>query len=618
MYVLAANPSLAANVAAKDIADFTLEQLGEVVVTSVSRREEPLGSAAASIYVISADDIRRSGATRLPEALRLAPNLHVAGADANLYAISARGFNNTLANRLLVLIDGRIVYSPLFSGVFWEVQDVMLEDVDRIEVISGPGATLWGTNAVNGVINVVTRAARDTQNALVTAGIGNRERSGAVRYGGRLANDGYYRIYAKYGDRENSVARSGASITDAADRSQTGFRLDWGSADRGLTVQGDAYKTDIAQAIGGSRDLAGANVIARWTQRHADGSGIQAQAYYDRVERDQPGAIREALDIFDVQIQHGFNAGAAHRVLWGAGYRYANDHVENLAPSALGFIPDSRDLRWWNLFAQNEWRPRPDLALTLGIRAEHNDYTGLEWLPTFRFAWSLTPAHVLWGAGSRAVRAPSRIDRELFIPAAGPVSLVRGGPNFRSEVSNVYELGYRTQLTPALNYSLTVFRHEHQRLRSLEPGLGAAIENRIEGSTSGLETWARYRPFSNWRLDAGWVLLRQRLRPEPGSASAVNGLGSDPPHWLTLRSSVDLTPRHQLDIMARRVGSLPFGVEASYTAVDVRFGWHARRDLELSILGQNLFDPRHAEWGPLNSPAEHRRGVFLKAVWKPQ
>ncbi|HYC48972.1 MAG TPA: TonB-dependent receptor [Burkholderiales bacterium] len=606
----------ASNLAAADIAELSLEQLANIVVTSVSRREERLGSAAASVYVISNEDIRRAGANTLPEALRLAPNLHVARADANQYAISARGFNATLANRLLVLIDGRIVYSPLFSGVFWEVQDVMLEDVDRIEVISGPGATLWGANAVNGVINVITRRARDTQSGLVSAGAGNRERAGAVRYGGTVGESGHYRVYAKHFDREQSLARSGAPIRDAPVRNQAGFRMDWGPAERGFTVQGDAYKTDIEQVAGGSRDLGGANLIVRWTDRKADGSGIQAQAYYDRIERDQPGAIREELDIFDAELQHGLALGA-HNVLWGAGFRHARDRLQNLVPAALGFIPDSRSLSWWHVFAQDEWRLRPDLALTFGMKAEHNDYTGLEWLPSARFAWSATPTQVLWGAVSRAVRAPSRIDREFFIPAAGPVVLLRGGPDFQSEVAYVFELGYRAQLTPGLNYSLTLFRHEHQRLRSVEPGLGTTIQNRIEGSTTGLETWGSYRVLPNWRLDAGWVLLRQRLAPEPGSAASIATLGGDPPYWVKVRSSVDITPRHQLDVIARRVGPLPFGVDASYTAVDARFGWHVRRDIELSLLAQNLFDPGHPEWGPAINPAEHRRGVFVKAVWRP-
>jgi iron complex outermembrane recepter protein len=617
--LLSATPAASATLAATDFAEMSLEQLSSIIVTSVSRREQPLSSAAASIYVISAEDIRRSGATTLPEALRLAPNLQVARADANQYAISARGFNNTLANRLLVLIDGRIVYSPLFSGVFWEVQDVMLEDVERIEVISGPGATLWGANAVNGVINIITRPARDTRGALVTAGAGNRERGTAVRYGGTFGADGHYRIYGRYFDRDNTERANRTPITDESQRGQVGFRADWGDAHRGWTVQGDAYRTDIAQQPGGSRNLGGANMLARWNAQRADGSTLQAQAYYDRVERDQPGAIREELDTLHAEFQHGFDLLRNHRLLWGAGYRYAHDRIANLGPAALGFIPATRDLHWYNVFAQDEWRLRPDVTLTMGIKAEHNDYTGLEWLPSARLSWAVTENRLLWSALSRAVRAPSRIDRELFAPAAPPFALA-GGPNFRSEIANVFELGYRAQETQTLSYSITAFHHDHQRLRSFEvkPG-GAVFANRMEGSTDGLEAWGTFRPHARWRLHAGWVELRQKLRAEPGSTSTVSnaGLGNDPHRWFSLRSTLDLTPRHEFDLMLRHVAKLPNPEVPSYTAIDARFGWHVAKALELSLLLQNMFDPGHAEWGAAGNRAEYRRAFFVKALWRP-
>jgi iron complex outermembrane receptor protein len=600
-----------------DLTELSLEQLGNIVVTSVSRREQPLGSAAASIYVISAEDIRRSGATSLPQALRLAPNLFVARADTNQYAVSARGFANTLANRLLVLIDGRIVYSPLFSGVFWEAQDVMLEDVERIEVISGPGATLWGANAVNGVINVITRPARDTQGTLVTAGAGNRERGGAVRHGGALGGGGHYRTYARYFDRSHSERANGTAIIDESGRGQAGFRADWNTANRMITMQGDVYKGVIDQAAGGSRDLRGANFLGRLTQQMAGGATLQAQAYYDRVERDQPGAIHEVLDIFDVEIQHGIAIGASNQLLWGATYRHANEDLRNLAPAVLAFLPDSRDLTWYSFFAQNEWRMRRDLALTIGLKAEHNDYTGFEWLPSARLAWAPSPDQLVWTAVSRTVRAPSRIDRELFAPGTPPF-LLAGGPNFVSEVSRVYELGYRGQPSGRLSYSITGFYHDHQRLRSLEPVVGAAFENRISGSTKGIEAWASWRATTDWRLDAGWVELRQSLHPDAGSSSATAGLGNDPRRWIKLRSAFDLTPRHQLDVLLRYVSDLPNPSVPSYVAVDARLGWHATKTLDLSLLLQNLFDPRHPEFGAAANRAEFVRGIFLKLLWRPQ
>ena len=604
--------------AAVSIEDMSLEQLADTVVTSVSRREEALGSAAASVYVITGEDIRRAGATTLPEALRLAPNLQVARADANQYAISARGFNNTLANRLLVLIDGRIVYSPLFSGVFWEAQEVMLEDVLRIEVISGPGGTLWGANAVSGVINVITKPAADTQGLLVAAGAGNRQRLGATRYGGKLGETGHYRVYAKTFDQENTRQGIGTPIVDASVRHQAGFRADWGTARRNFTVQGDAYRGDIEQPVGGSRDLGGANLLLRWSELRDDGSNIQAQAYYDRVERRQPGSIREELDIFNAEFQHGLNLGNSHRLLWGAGYRYAQDHIDNLTPG-LGFLPPTRGLTWYNAFVQDEWRLHPALTLTLGVKAEHNDYSGWEWLPNARLAWQLTPERLIWSAVSRAVRAPSRIDRELFVPTSPPF-LLAGGRQFQSEVSNVVEVGYRAQASRALSYSVTAFHHDHSRLRSFEvqPG-GAMFENRMEGTTRGVEAWGSYRVTPAWRFDAGWVEMRQSLRAAPGSTStaAAAGLGNDPHRWITLRSSFDVTPRHELDVMARYVSELPNPQVPSYTAIDARLGWKVSPELQLSVLLQNLFDASHPEWGPAPTRAEYRRGVFFKVLWRP-
>ena len=548
--------------------------------------------------------------------MRLAPNLAVARADATQYVISARGFANVLANRMLVLIDGRIVYSPLFSGVFWEAQDVMLEDVERIEVISGPGATLWGANAVNGVINVITRSASETQGMLVAAGAGNRERGGATRYGGTLGADGHYRVYAKYFDRNHTERANGLGIADESGRGQAGFRADWRTATRSVTVQGDVYDGNIQQATGGSRDLGGGNFSARWIQQMAGGSTVQALAYYDRVERDQPGSIRESLDIFNVEVQQSVALGARNQVVWGGAYRHAGEDLQNLAPAALGFVPESRDLAWYSGFVQNEWRLRPDLALTVGVKAEHNEYTGLEWLPSARVAWAPDSARLLWGAASRAVRAPSRIDRELFIPARPPF-LVAGGPNFVSEVSRVYEVGYRAQVNPRLSYALTAFYHDHDRVRSLEPVIGATFENRIEGSTKGVEAWGSWRAAANWRLDAGWVELRQDLRPEPGSRSATASLGNDPRRSIKLRSALDLTPRHELDVMLRYVSALPSPAVPSYVAVDARLGWRVSKQLALSLLLQNLFDPQHPEWGAAAARAEYQRGIFFNLLWRP-
>ena len=616
LLLIAAIPVQSAAQPGKDLADLSLEELSNIEVTSVSGRAERLADAPASIFVITREDIRRSGVTSLPEALRLAPNLQVARSNANSYAISARGFNNSIGNKLLVLIDGRTVYTPLFSGVFWNAQDVMLEDIERIEVISGPGATLWGTNAVNGVINVTTRAARDTQGALVTGGAGNLERGTAVRYGGKLGDAGHFRLYGKYFDRDNTERANGSAVRDGWDKSQFGFRADWGGGDRSFTVQGDAYRGELEQAAPGTTRIEGMNLLGRWNQRLGDGSNLRLQGYYDRTERDQPGTFREELDIFDVELQHALKPLGRHTVIWGGGYRYARDRVGNSA--VLAFLPAERNLDWWDLFVQDEIALRSDLGLTLGTRLEGNDYTGVEVLPSARLAWKPARDRLVWGAISRAVRSPSRLDRDFFIFV--PPLLLNGGPNFRSEVSNVFELGYRAQASSALSYSLTAFYHKHDRQRSIEPAPGGSfvLDNKIEGSTYGVEAWSTYRVSNRWRLSGGLVLLKQdlRLKPDSMDTTGVSALGNDPQHQWMVRSAFDLTPRHEFDVMVRHIGALPDPSVPAYTAVDARLAWHVRRDLELSVTLHNLFDAQHPEFGAPATRSEFERSIFLKVLWR--
>lgn len=604
----------------KDLADLSLEELANIEVTSVSRRVQALADAPASIFVISGEDIRRAGVTSLPEALRLAPNLQVARTNAHSYAISARGFNNSIGNKLLVLIDGRTVYTPLFSGVFWNAQDVLLEDVERIEVISGPGATLWGANAVNGVINVITHAAHNTQGALIAGGAGNLEHGVAFRYGGKLGAEGHYRVYGKYFDRDHTERANGSAIRDGWDKGQVGFRADWDGAGRSFTVQGDAYRGDLEQTLPGTTRIEGLNLLGRWNQRLADGSGLRLQAYYDRTERDQPGTFREELDIFDVEFQHALRPLGRHRLLWGAGYRYARDQVQNSA--ALAFLPADRNLNWWNLFVQNEIALREDLELTVGAKLESNTYTGVEVLPSVRLAWKPAANRLVWGGLSRALRAPSRLDRDFFtFPTPGSTTLlIKGGPNFRSEISNVIELGYRAQASSALSYSVTAFYHDHDRQRSVEPapGGGFVLANKIEGSTHGVEAWGNYRVTSRWRLSGGLVVLKQNLRLKPDSmdAAGISALGNDPSHQWMVRSALDLTARHEFDVMVRRIGALPNPSVPAYTAVDARLGWRARRDVELSLTLLNLFDSKHPEFGSPATRSEIERSIFLKVLWR--
>jgi iron complex outermembrane receptor protein len=606
----------------KDLFELSLEQLGEIEVTSVSRRSERLQDAAASIFVISAEDIRRSGATVLPEALRIAPNLQVARISASSYAISARGANNAIGNKLLVLIDGRTVYSPLFSGVFWDAQDVMLEDVERIEVISGPGAALWGANAVNGVINVITRSAQDTQGALAAAGGGNREAGGAARYGGTFGTDGHYRVYGKGFNQFNTERANGSAVKDRFDRGQAGFRTDWGGADSNFTVQGDAY-TGVSEAgPAGKPTIEGMNLLGRWNGRLADDSTLRIQAYYDRAERDDPFTYANKTDTVDIEFQHGFLLAGQHKVLWGGGYRNAHDSTQthfiaqNILPQA--FVPSSRNLHWSNLFVQDEVPLGPKVDLTIGAKVETNVYTGAEYLPNVRLAWKVTDRHTVWGEASRAVRAPARLDTDfrLYLKLPGAlIPIINGGPDFKSEVANVFEIGYRAQPVAALTFSLTGFRTINKKLRSGQPP-PAFIQNMIEGSTNGVEGWATFQPASIWRLSAGFVELRQQLGLAPGSRDPTgpSALGTDPKHQWQLRSALNLTEKHDFDVAVRHVGPLEYSNIPAYTAVDLRFGWRMSKVAELSLTLQNLFDPGHVEFGTVATASEVGRSAFLKLL----
>ena len=595
------------------LADLSLEELSNLQITSVSRRAERLSDAAASIFAITGDDIRRSGVTSLPEALRLAPNLQVARVDARQYAISARGFNSTTANKLLVLVDGRTVYTPLFSGVFWDAQDVFLDDVERIEVISGPGATLWGANAVNGVINVITRPASDTKGLLAYAGGGNRESGIGARYGTDLSA-GALRVYAKGSDRDNTVRANGTAVPDGWQNAQTGVRADWGSAVHGFTLQGDAYRGTIDQLAPGDVRISGGNLIARWSQQFSADNRFQLQAYVDQTEREIPGSFSERLNTFDAEFQHAFRAGA-HNLTWGGGYRSARDRVTN--STVLAFLPAQITQHWSNLFIQDEIDLGAQVRFTAGIKVARNPYTEWEVLPSARLAWKPDASSMLWGALSRAVRAPARLDRDLFVPQQPPF-LLAGGPDFRAETADVAELGYRAQPSPRFSYSITAFHAKYDRLRSLEPtGTGGfVIGNLMEGNTTGLEAWGNFQAASYWRLSAGAVFLDEERRFKAGSGDAnLAGAGNDPKRQFLLRSSLDLPGQQEFDVMARYVARLPNPVVPSYVAVDARYAWRIRQELELSLTAQNLFDKRHPEFGAAATRSEIERGVFLKVRW---
>jgi iron complex outermembrane recepter protein len=622
----------------------SLEELMDIEVISVSRRPEKLARVASAIQVITGDDIRRSGATSLPEALRLAGNLDVARKNSHDWAISARGFNTELANKLLVMIDGRTVYTPLFSGVFWDRQNFLLEDVDRIEVISGPGSTLWGANAVNGVINIITKSAGQTQGAYLEAGAGAQlDGIAGARYGGRIAAEVNFRVYGMYFARDAEVLGNGSSANDAWSKRQGGFRIDAATSPRDtLTFQGDVYSGDEDLVIGRTSSVRGSNILGRWTRSLANESELSLQVYFDRTHLSLPvlatvinsvtfapeGVLVDDLDTYDVDFQHHLRLGSRQQIVWGLGYRATHDVVEN-APG-LGLVPSRLDQDLFSGFVQDEIQLRENLFLTLGTKVEHNDYTGFEVEPSARLQWNVDDRQLLWAAVSRAVRAPSRIDRDLSQPAPGaPLVILSGSPDFRSETVIAGEMGYRTELADRISASLSLFHNDYSDLRSTGTTpltvLPFFFENNLEGTTYGAEFSINWQLFDGWRLHGSYTWLEESLHIKPGTTDINNALNetADPAHRASLRSSLDLTDNLQWDVMLRRVSDRPIhsgpvlGYVPGYSELDLRLAWRPRVRVELSIVGQNLLHDHHHEYvfpGPMQIEIE--RTVYGKVTWQ--
>jgi iron complex outermembrane receptor protein len=601
-----------------DLSSLSIEELGDIEISSVSKKAEPLRGAASSVYVITRDDIRRYGATSIPEILRLAPNLQVARVDASQYAITARGFNSTTANKLLVLIDGRTVYTPLFSGVFWDVQDTLIEDIERIEVISGPGGTLWGSNAVNGVINIITRNSQDTVGALASAVGGTDERGGSARFGAKLGEHATYRVYGKGFARDNTENSADKSARDSWSKGQLGVRADWARAGDTVMLDGAGYGGSIDQRNNKNKAVSGAHLLGRWHRALKNDAAIQAQAYYDFTRRDYPGTFGETLHTFDIDLQHRLAFGAKHDFVWGGGYRLSHDEVDN--EPVLAFLPARRNLHLANVFVQDAIALTESLELTVGAKLEYNVYTRFEIQPNARLAWDLRDYGVLWSAVSRAVRTPSRLDRELFTPG-NPPFLIAGGPDFKSESLIAYELGYRAQPFAQASLSISTFYNVYDNLRSIEPISGVlppfVIDNEMKGETYGVETWGSYRVREWWRLSAGYNFVKKRLRLKPGSRdpNGVRAAGNDPEHQFSARSAINLPHNVEFDLALRWIDRLPAPTVSGYAALDARLGWHVSKDVELSLAGFNLTDRRHPEFGAKPARSELGRTFLMRLLW---
>ena len=619
-----------------------ISQLMQVKV-SILGSAQTVSQTPAAVSVITQDDIQRSGARNFPEALRLVPGMDVAQVDSSQWAVSARGFNDVFANKLLVMQDGRSLYTPLFSGVFWDVQDYLLEDIDRIEVISGPGGALWGANAVNGVINIITKSAKDTQGLYADAGGGSQPKDfTGARYGGEIGSDTQFRVYGKYFDRGDEVLANGSPESDAWHQGQGGFRIDsQASAQDRLTLQGDMYDGRENQQTGGIADTSGANVLGRWTHTLSDDSDLSLQSYIDQTHRAIPappltldglafspaGTFYDDLITYDVDFQHQFQLDSRDRVVWGLGFRRTEDAVIN-APS-LGFLPAVQDQSLYSAFVQDEFALRKDLSFTLGTKLEHNAFTGFEYEPDARLSWNLSSSQSLWAAVSRAVRTPSLIDRDLSEGTPPYLALLEGSSNFTSETLLAYELGYRAQLSSKFTTSVSTFYNQYNDVRSTSFTPATIVplyfSNDLEGDTYGAEFSGNYQVSNDWSLHAGYTLLRENLRVKPGGYDLDDALNetADPKHQFSLRSSLNLPGRAEFDAALRWVDTLLTnngptpGTVPSYFELNTRLAWHASDRLEISVVGQNLLHPYHVEYGfPDPTRVEIQRSVYGKLAWR--
>jgi iron complex outermembrane receptor protein len=616
--------------AAQDILDMDIEQLAqaEVVVpaldeavSTVSRQESTVGRSAAAVFVITPEMIRRSGANNVPDVLRMVPGVEVARIDANKWAISIRGFNSLYSDKLLVQIDGRAVYTQFFSGVFWDAHDVMLEDVERIEVIRGPGATVWGANAVNGVINIITKQAKDTQGALVVGGAGTEQQAfSRVRYGGQVGDDLCWRVYGK--QFENDGGFSPRDDFDDWRQGRGGFRADWNPCSLDLlTVEGDFYdgysgelQTVAFSTDPYSRDLQfnnhvyGQDYLSRWTHTVDDDSDWAAQIYYQMVGRGSPVAQHEQ-ETFDLDFQYRFPIGQRHEVICGAGYRQVDDHL--FGSFAISMEPVYRNTDLFSYFVQDQITLEEDRwYFTAGSKFEHNDFSGFEYQPTVRLLHTPSNRQTLWASVSRAVRTPNRVNADgeynQFLSPIGPTfGRLSGNREFRSEELLAWEIGYRAQPTDAFFWDLACFYNYYTRLVSVEqtgqgdwdPDISAVVvpftfANSVSADTGGAELAATYQVKDNWELSGAYTLFYMDRHGPTGGLSP----DSSAHNRLYAHSAWSLRPDLEFDLIGRYVDSLSHLGVPSYLTIDARIAWRINKHLEWAVVGRNLLDRHHLEF----------------------
>jgi iron complex outermembrane receptor protein len=643
-------PAGAAAQAESPLDQMTLEELMNVPVTTVSRTPELSSRVPAALFVITSDDIRHSGATTLPELLRMAPGMQVARVDAGKWAMGMRGFADRLSRSMLVLIDGRAVYSPLFAGTYWETQHVMLQDIERIEVIRGPGGTLWGSNAVNGIINVITRSARDTQRGLIAGGVGTEVRArGALRYGGAVGEQAWLRGYVSGFDNDARFA-TGPVEYDEWRLAQAGFRLDANLAGaRSLRLQGDFYEARLGEwvvetsllppyqdAYPTELPLRGGNLHAELTSPLGSDTDLALRTYYEVTDRDEY-PVSEARRTFDVDVQLSHYGFPRQQIVWGAGYRLSSAEIVT-APTAS--LPDGSEALL-SVFAQDEVSLAERLSVTLGAKLEHNRYSGVEVQPSARAALLLSPTTTLWAAATRAVRRPSRVERHyattsILSPAVPAFIRLSPNPDFAPETLWAYEAGVRTRPHERLYVTISGFYNDWRDLLSTEL-LAAPFQetvppaptrtiypvgfgNGIDGHSSGFEASLDARPTAWWRVAGHYAYLSVWMMPKPGSADLTQESryeGGSPAHQVGLRNTVDLPRGVALDWHLRHVSELPDLEISSYTTADARLAWSFLEDAEIEVVGRNLHDAHHAEWpGDNGAAVEIQRSWLVGLTWR--
>jgi iron complex outermembrane recepter protein len=632
----------------------SLAELGNVEVTTVSKEPEEVWKTPAAVFVLTQEDIRRSGATSIPEALRLVPGVEVAQVDSDHWSVAIRGFGAVLASKLLVLIDGRSVYTPLFAGVYWQVQNTPIEDIERIEVIRGPGGTIWGANAVDGIINIITKNAKNTHGVIVSAGGGDVDQGiGTVRYGGGDDHGFNYRVYETGFTRGPDFHPQGPNFDDWR-MGQLGFRADWEPGARdGFTFQGDIYREIAGEAsqyalysnpsqvfVYGNGQFSGGNLMARWKRTIDSGSDFQIQAYFDRTNHFEP-EFGETRSTFDVDFLHHLTLPWQQDFLWGLGIRLSPANDVQTVPT-IEFLPYKLTDQVYSGFVQDTL-PLFDqrLSLTLGSKLEHNNYTGFEVQPSGRLLWTPTPQQSFWGAVTRAVRTPSRIDEDIQltdfagIQSGLPIYLrIYGNRQFHSEELIAYEAGYRTLVRSHFYVDLALFFNDYNDLYSFQVEapflettptpvhavLPLLTSNGIHGNTKGFEIMPDWKPLSWWQFRPGFSHLEMELENKPWSndpTSVAGYEGSSPRNQVMIQSLVNLPRKFEFDQTYRYVSALPAQAVGSYQTMDARVGWHATKQLDFSVNGRNLLQPHFAQFGgDPGGPVEVKRSVYANLVWR--